>query len=68
MHIGFMGVGYMGHGAAKNILAKGYPLTVLGHRNRAPSRILSREAQRRRPRRWSSQQIATQCSSAFPPQ
>ena len=36
MHIGFMGVGYMGHGAAKNILAKGYPLTVLGHRNRAP--------------------------------
>ncbi len=36
MQIGFMGVGYMGHGAAKNILAKGYPLTVLGHRNRAP--------------------------------
>jgi 3-hydroxyisobutyrate dehydrogenase-like beta-hydroxyacid dehydrogenase len=36
MHIGFMGVGYMGHGAARNILAKGYPLTVLGHRNRVP--------------------------------
>jgi 3-hydroxyisobutyrate dehydrogenase-like beta-hydroxyacid dehydrogenase len=26
----------MGHGAAKNILAKGYALTVAGHRNRAP--------------------------------
>src|SRR5215204_2748930 len=26
----------MGHGAAKNILLKGYPITVLGHRNRAP--------------------------------
>lgn len=34
--IGYMGVGYMGHGAARNILEKGYPLTVLGHRNRAP--------------------------------
>src|SRR4051794_40604405 len=26
----------MGHGAAKNILLKGYPVTVLRHRNRAP--------------------------------
>src|SRR4051812_36098590 len=26
----------MGHGAAKNILLKGYPITVLGHRNRTP--------------------------------
>jgi 3-hydroxyisobutyrate dehydrogenase-like beta-hydroxyacid dehydrogenase len=34
--VGYIGVGLMGHGAAKNILAKGYPLTVLGHRNRAP--------------------------------
>jgi 3-hydroxyisobutyrate dehydrogenase-like beta-hydroxyacid dehydrogenase len=34
--IGYIGVGLMGHGAAKNILAKGYPLTVMGHRNRAP--------------------------------
>jgi 3-hydroxyisobutyrate dehydrogenase-like beta-hydroxyacid dehydrogenase len=25
-----------GHGAAKNILERGYPLTVMGHRNRAP--------------------------------
>jgi len=34
--IGYIGVGLMGHGAAKNILEKGYPLTVMGHRNRAP--------------------------------
>ena len=34
--VGFLGVGLMGHGAAKNILGKGYPLAILGHRNRAP--------------------------------
>ena len=34
--IGYIGVGLMGHGAAKNILAKGYPMTVMAHRNRAP--------------------------------
>lgn len=34
--IGFIGVGLMGHGMAKNIVEKGWPLTVLGHRNREP--------------------------------
>ncbi|HYT97682.1 MAG TPA: NAD(P)-dependent oxidoreductase, partial [Casimicrobiaceae bacterium] len=34
--IGYIGVGLMGHGAAKNILQKGYSLTIMGHRNRAP--------------------------------
>jgi 3-hydroxyisobutyrate dehydrogenase-like beta-hydroxyacid dehydrogenase len=34
--IGFIGVGLMGHGIAKNILARGYPLTVMGHRSRQP--------------------------------
>jgi 3-hydroxyisobutyrate dehydrogenase-like beta-hydroxyacid dehydrogenase len=34
--IGFIGVGFMGHGMAKNIVEKGYPLTVMGHRNRTP--------------------------------
>lgn len=34
--VGFIGVGLMGHGMASNILAKGFPLAVLGHRNRAP--------------------------------
>ncbi len=32
--VGFVGVGLMGHGMAANILAKGFPLTVLGHRRR----------------------------------
>jgi 3-hydroxyisobutyrate dehydrogenase-like beta-hydroxyacid dehydrogenase len=35
MLVGYIGVGLMGHGAAKNILEKGYALTVMGHRNRA---------------------------------
>ena len=34
--VGFIGVGLMGHGMAKNLLAKGHPLVVLGHRNRDP--------------------------------
>jgi 3-hydroxyisobutyrate dehydrogenase-like beta-hydroxyacid dehydrogenase len=34
--IGFIGVGLMGHGMAKNIIDKGYPLTVLGRANRPP--------------------------------
>jgi len=40
--IGFVGVGLMGHGMAKNIVEKGYALTVLGHRNRAPVEDLAR--------------------------
>ena len=34
--IGFIGLGLMGHGMARNIVEKGYPLTVTAHRNRAP--------------------------------
>ncbi|WP_135450961.1 NAD(P)-dependent oxidoreductase [Tabrizicola caldifontis] len=34
--IGFVGTGLMGHGMAKNIVEKGYSLTVIAHRNRAP--------------------------------
>jgi len=34
--VGFVGVGLMGHGMAKNIVEKGFALSVLGHRNRAP--------------------------------
>ncbi len=36
VRIGFIGVGMMGHGMARHILLKGYPLTVMAHRNRAP--------------------------------
>jgi 3-hydroxyisobutyrate dehydrogenase-like beta-hydroxyacid dehydrogenase len=34
--VGFIGLGLMGHGMAKNIVEKGYPLTVMAHRNRKP--------------------------------
>lgn len=34
--IGFIGVGLMGAGMAANLLRKGYALSILGHRNRAP--------------------------------
>jgi 3-hydroxyisobutyrate dehydrogenase-like beta-hydroxyacid dehydrogenase len=34
--IGFIGLGLMGHGIAKNLVTKGYPLTVRAHRNRKP--------------------------------
>jgi 3-hydroxyisobutyrate dehydrogenase-like beta-hydroxyacid dehydrogenase len=34
--IGFIGVGFMGHGMAKNLLEKGFPLTIMGNRNRTP--------------------------------
>lgn len=36
MKVGFIGIGLMGHGMAKNIVEKGNALTVMGHRNRKP--------------------------------
>jgi len=34
--VGLIGAGLMGHGIGKNIVTKGYELTILAHRNRAP--------------------------------
>ena len=34
--VGFIGVGLMGHGMAKNMMAAGYSMTIKGHRNREP--------------------------------
>jgi 3-hydroxyisobutyrate dehydrogenase-like beta-hydroxyacid dehydrogenase len=34
--VGLIGVGLMGHGIGKNILAKGFKLNVMAHKNRAP--------------------------------
>ena len=34
--IGFVGLGLMGQGMATNIVQKGWPLTIRGHRNRTP--------------------------------
>ena len=38
--IGFVGIGLMGHGIAKNLVAKGYPLALKLHRNRASAQDL----------------------------
>jgi 3-hydroxyisobutyrate dehydrogenase-like beta-hydroxyacid dehydrogenase len=38
--VGFIGVGLMGHGMAKNLVEKGFPLTIMGNRNRAPVEAL----------------------------
>lgn len=62
MRIGYMGVGLMGHGAAKNILEKGYALTVLGHANRAPVEdLLARGAGEAR----NPAELAGKCDVAF---
>jgi 3-hydroxyisobutyrate dehydrogenase-like beta-hydroxyacid dehydrogenase len=34
--IGFVGLGLMGHGMARNLVEKGFPVAVLCHRSRAP--------------------------------
>jgi len=34
--IGFVGVGMMGHGMAKNLLQKGFEVTLMAHKNRKP--------------------------------
>jgi 3-hydroxyisobutyrate dehydrogenase-like beta-hydroxyacid dehydrogenase len=36
MRVGLIGVGLMGHGIGKNILAKGFSLSVVAHKNRVP--------------------------------
>lgn len=38
--VGFIGLGFMGQGMAANILAKGYPLVGMAHRNRPPLEAL----------------------------
>lgn len=38
--VGFIGVGLMGHGMAKSLLEKGFPLTIMGNRNRQPVEAL----------------------------
>jgi len=40
--VGFVGVGLMGHGMARNIVEKGHPLTVVAHRSREPVEDLKR--------------------------
>ena len=40
LRIGFIGLGLMGHGMAKNVVTKGWPLTICVHRNRKPAEDL----------------------------
>jgi len=36
LRVGMIGAGLMGHGIARNVVEKGFPLAVLAHRNRKP--------------------------------
>ena len=35
LRIGLIGIGMMGHGIAKNLVTKGFPLTLNANRNRS---------------------------------
>jgi 3-hydroxyisobutyrate dehydrogenase-like beta-hydroxyacid dehydrogenase len=60
--IGFIGLGLMGHGIARNIVEKGYALSVVAHRNRAPIEdLVSRGAVEVR----STREIAERSSIVF---
>src|SRR5215831_15813821 len=46
--VGLIGAGLLGHGIGKNVLARGYELLVMAHRNRAPIEdLVSRGASER---------------------
>lgn len=62
LQVGWIGVGLMGHGAAKNILEKGFPLTILAHRNRKPvDDLLARGASEAK----SPAELAAACDVVF---
>ena len=60
--VGFIGIGLMGQGMAKNIVEKGYPLTVIAHRNRKPLEDL---VARGAVEAASMEAMATSCSMIF---
>ena len=57
----------MGHGAASNILRHGYPLTIMGHRNRAPVDDLVARGAREAATPADVARRPTSCSCACPP-
>lgn len=60
--IGFVGVGFMGHGMAKNLVEKGWPLTILGNRNRVPvDDLVKRGAKEAK----SAKELAAACDIVF---
>jgi len=62
MRIGYIGVGLMGHGAAKNILRHGHELLIQGHRNRVPVDDLVASGAREAA---SAAEIANSCDVVF---
>ena len=64
--IGFIGVGLMGHGMAKNIVEKGWPLTVLARRKREAVDDLKSRGAKEAASRARSPTPATSSSSASP--
>ncbi|MBU4528293.1 MAG: NAD(P)-dependent oxidoreductase [Desulfomicrobium sp.] len=61
-NVGFIGIGLMGQGMAKNIVEKGYPLTVIAHRNRAPVEdLVARGATEAK----SMEEMASSCTLIF---
>src|SRR5277367_1415622 len=63
VRVGFIGVGLMGHGAAKNILESGqFPVTILGNRNRGPVDDLVERGAREAP---SPADLAASCDVVF---
>ena len=67
--IGFIGVGLMGAGMAKNIVTKGYPLVIMGHKNREPIERLKQlgATEAKTPRELASQcDIVHLCVTASP--
>ena len=60
--LGFVGLGMMGHGIAKNLVGSGFGLTVLGHRNRRPVEdLLARGAREA----TSARELAAGCEMVF---
>ncbi len=56
--IGLIGVALMGYGMAKNLVTKGHPLVLLGHRNREPvEHLLSLGAKEAK----TARELAAQC-------
>lgn len=60
--IGFIGLGLMGHGMAKNLVTKGFSLSVLPHKSRAPVESLTKLGAREVK---SGAELARECDIVF---
>jgi 3-hydroxyisobutyrate dehydrogenase-like beta-hydroxyacid dehydrogenase len=60
--IGFIGLGLMGHGMAKNLVTKGFSLSILPHKNRTPVESLTKLGAREAK---SGAELARDCDIVF---